>query len=54
MADVLSERNVRVALRIFAGEGHGFRRAATIAASLEIELELFRSALVDARMRAAG
>lgn len=55
MADVLKSRGRRVALRMFEGEGHGFRRSDTVTAALETEyafyLEIF--GIGDAGQRAA-
>ena len=42
MRDALTARNVPVIYEAFAGEGHGFRKAATIARVLERELEFYR------------
>jgi dipeptidyl aminopeptidase/acylaminoacyl peptidase len=45
MADALRARGLPVELMTFAGEGHGFRKAATIAACLEAELAFYRRTL---------
>ncbi len=45
MAAALRARGVEVAYVTFPGEGHGFRRAATIAAALEQELAFYRKTL---------
>jgi len=44
MAAALQARGVPVAYHRFAGEGHGFRRAETLARALEAELALYRQA----------
>jgi dipeptidyl aminopeptidase/acylaminoacyl peptidase len=44
-ADQLTEAGVRCRLVVFPGESHGFRAAATIEASLEAELDFYRSVL---------
>jgi dipeptidyl aminopeptidase/acylaminoacyl peptidase len=41
----LKQRGVEVAYHEFAGEGHGFRRAETIVAVLQAELDFFRRVL---------
>jgi dipeptidyl aminopeptidase/acylaminoacyl peptidase len=45
MAEALKARGIEVAYHAFAGEGHGFRRAETIAAVLEAELAFFTRTL---------
>jgi dipeptidyl aminopeptidase/acylaminoacyl peptidase len=45
IATKLKARGIDVALHEFAGEGHGFRRAATIAAVLKAELAFLRRVL---------
>ena len=45
MAAALQARGIRVELVTFAGEGHGFRRAETIARALEEELAFYRAVL---------
>jgi dipeptidyl aminopeptidase/acylaminoacyl peptidase len=45
MAEALKARGIAVAYHAFAGEGHGFRRAETIAAVLEAELAFFTRTL---------
>jgi dipeptidyl aminopeptidase/acylaminoacyl peptidase len=45
MAEALRARGVEVVYHAFAGEGHGFRRAETIAAVLEAELAFLKRAL---------
>jgi dipeptidyl aminopeptidase/acylaminoacyl peptidase len=42
MRDALIARGVTVTYEAFAGEGHGFRAAATIQRALELELEFYR------------
>lgn len=42
-AAALSAHGVRCTIQVFSGESHGFRRAATIEASLNFELEFYRS-----------
>jgi len=42
-AAVLADHGVRCRLTVFEGEGHGFRRASTIEASLDAELDFYRS-----------
>jgi dipeptidyl aminopeptidase/acylaminoacyl peptidase len=42
MRDALEARGVRVVYEAFAGEGHGFRRSATIRRALELELDFYR------------
>ncbi|MGH3579144.1 MAG: S9 family peptidase, partial [Mycobacterium sp.] len=42
-AAVLGDHGVRCRLIVFEGEAHGFRRASTIEASLEAELDFYRS-----------
>jgi dipeptidyl aminopeptidase/acylaminoacyl peptidase len=42
MRDALEARNVTVVYEAFAGEGHGFRKAETIARVLERELQFYR------------
>ncbi|MHB1711140.1 MAG: alpha/beta hydrolase family protein [Acidimicrobiales bacterium] len=42
-AEALSAHGVRCSMRVFPGESHGFRQAATIEASLGCELEFYRS-----------
>jgi dipeptidyl aminopeptidase/acylaminoacyl peptidase len=41
MRDALLARGVRVIYEAFAGEGHGFRKAATIRRALELELDFY-------------
>ena len=41
MAAALLARRIPVALLLFEGEGHGFRRAENIVAALEAELSFF-------------
>jgi dipeptidyl aminopeptidase/acylaminoacyl peptidase len=41
MYDAMAERGLPVALVVFEGEGHGFRRAENIRASLEQELDFY-------------
>jgi dipeptidyl aminopeptidase/acylaminoacyl peptidase len=45
MADSLRQRNIHAELINFAGEGHGFRRSATIIQALEKELTFYREAM---------
>jgi len=45
MADALRARGIEVAYHAFAGEGHGFRSAHTIATVLEAEFAFLRRAL---------
>jgi dipeptidyl aminopeptidase/acylaminoacyl peptidase len=45
MAGALRTRGIRVAHVTFAGEGHGFRRAETIASALEREIAFYREVL---------
>jgi dipeptidyl aminopeptidase/acylaminoacyl peptidase len=45
MAAALQARGIRIELVTFAGEGHGFRRAETIARALEEELAFYRAVL---------
>ncbi len=45
MADVLRHKGIPVAVLEFAGEGHGFRRAETIIATLEAELYFYARVL---------
>jgi dipeptidyl aminopeptidase/acylaminoacyl peptidase len=44
MAEALRARGVEVVCQIFPGEGHGFRRAETLARALEAELALYTRA----------
>lgn len=41
LADTLTARGVSCELKLHAGEGHGFRRAETLAAALQAELDFF-------------
>ena len=45
MHDALAEVGVHCELRFFEGEGHGFRRADTLTASLEAELAFYQEEL---------
>lgn len=45
MADALRGRGLRCELEFFAGEGHGFRRAETLARAAELELSFAASVL---------
>lgn len=45
MVEALTSRGVAAHVRYFEGEGHGFRRATTIVASLEIELAFYSEVL---------
>lgn len=45
MAAALRERGVPVALVMFAGEGHGYRRAETVQAALEMEWRFYGTVL---------
>jgi dipeptidyl aminopeptidase/acylaminoacyl peptidase len=45
MAGALRERGIRVELVTFPGEGHGFRRAASIVTALEREFAFYREVL---------
>ena len=49
-AALLEERGVPCRLVLFEGESHGFRRAATIEASLTAELEFYRSLFAQPEM----
>jgi dipeptidyl aminopeptidase/acylaminoacyl peptidase len=45
LRDALAAAGRRCVVRFFEGEGHGFRRAETVVASLEEELDFYRSEL---------
>jgi dipeptidyl aminopeptidase/acylaminoacyl peptidase len=45
MRDALVREGTACDLRFFEGEGHGFRRAETLAACLEAELAFYLAAL---------
>lgn len=45
MASALEQRGLRCRLETFAGEGHGFRRAATVTACLQAELAFYQEVL---------
>ncbi len=53
-AAMVEARGVPCRLILFDGEAHGFRRAATIEASLVAELEFYRSLFADTPMAEAA
>ena len=51
MSEALRSRGILFAYLLFAGEGHGFRKASTIVRALEAELNFYTTALLHGRLR---